>query len=274
MPELPEVETVVRGLKFAASSRRIAKITHISPHLIEREPKLGSIAGETFADFSRRGKYIIARFASGRRLLIHLRMSGRLLVKNKREQPGKHDHLVLILSKGNEKLVFSDVRKFGMVQLLGDNGNPSLDSLGPEATTIRSREMFRLLQSSRRPIKALLLDQTKIAGLGNIYVDESLHRAGIHPCNSADRISWPQTVRLTRAVHQVLKSAIKYNGTTFDSYRGTNGAPGRFAALLKVYSREGEKCSSCGGAIAKIKACGRGTHFCPTCQPLTRRKTR
>lgn len=273
MPELPEVETVVRGLRAAISNHRIAHVTHIAPYLLEREPKLRSIAGDLFTDFSRRGKFIIANLGSGRRLLVHLRMSGRLVVKNKRERLDKHDHLVLTFAKANEKLVFRDVRKFGIVQLLEQNDLLPAE-LGPEATEINTDQLFALFQKSMRPVKAMLLDQTKIAGLGNIYVDESLHRAGIHPAQPAALISREQTAKLVRSIHQILRMAIKNMGTTFDSYRAADGSTGQFARLLRVYNNEGGRCGRCGGEIVKMRLAGRGTHYCPNCQKLTRVKVR
>jgi formamidopyrimidine-DNA glycosylase len=151
---------------------------------------------------------------------------------------------------------------------MGDNGDSRLDSLGPEATTISSRTLHAVLQGSRRPVKSLLLDQTRIAGLGNIYVDESLHRARIHPAQSAATLSREQAGRLCRAIHLVLRQAIKHMGTTFDSYRGADGRPGGFAKRLRVYNNVGGKCRFCGVGIAKIKLGGRGTHYCPGCQRL------
>jgi formamidopyrimidine-DNA glycosylase len=273
MPELPEVETVVRGLRATVRNHRISRITHVAPYLLEREPKLRSVAGDSFTSFSRRGKFIIASLDSGRRLLIHLRMSGRLEVKNKQERLQKHDHLVLTFVKANEKLVFRDVRKFGIVQLLEKNDLLPAE-LGPEATEINTQQLYTLLQKSMRPVKALLLDQTKIAGLGNIYVDESLYRAAIHPGQPAALITRDQTARLVRAIHQILRLAIKNMGTTFDSYRAADGRTGRFARLLRVYNNEGGKCRQCGGKIVKTRLAGRGTHYCPNCQKLSRFKVK
>lgn len=271
MPELPEVETVVRGLREMAVDRRIARVAHASPHLLEREPRLKSLAGEMFVGFSRRGKYIIADLQSGRRLLIHLRMSGRLLVKDKHERRDKHDHLVLTFADCSEKLIFRDVRKFGIVQFLQGNDHPNLKALGPEAPAITAAGLSAILSRSSRPIKSLLLDQTRIAGLGNIYVDESLHRAGIHPCQPAATIGREQTAGLVRAIRHILRLAIKRMGTTFDSYRAADGSTGQYAGYLKVYNNDGGNCDMCGGPIEKIRVGGRGTHFCPRCQRLEAR---
>jgi formamidopyrimidine-DNA glycosylase len=267
MPELPEVETVVRGLRRAAR-HQVANVTYASPHLLKREPALRTLAGDHLDSFTRRGKYIIAELSSGRKLLIHLRMSGRLIVKGKRARIDKHDHLVLTFSDSAKKLVFRDVRKFGIVEFMRSTGDPRLDCLGPEANKISSRQLVQLIATSSRPIKALLLDQTKLAGLGNIYVDESLYRAGIHPSQAADSINRDDAAKLAQAIRDVLRLAIKYMGTTFDSYRRADGKTGQFAGRLQVYNKTGQSCGRCGDRISKIRLAGRGTHFCPTCQML------
>lgn len=268
MPELPEVETVVRGLRAGVTGRRISRVAHVSQHLLQRDPGLRSIAGDRFQHFDRRGKFIIGRMESGRNLLIHLRMSGRLLLRPKRERRDKHDHLVLTLDGGDRKLVFRDVRKFGLVEFCNGDADSRLSSLGPEATGITTGQLRQLLQGSRRPIKAFLLDQTKVAGLGNIYVDESLYRAGVNPAELTTNLSPEQVRKLARAIRDILKKAIKLMGTTFDSYRATDGEPGRFASYLKVYHKEGNRCSICSETITKTRLAGRGTHFCPNCQKL------
>jgi formamidopyrimidine-DNA glycosylase len=271
MPELPEVETVVRGLRPHLLGKTFAAVRHVSPHLLAREPQLRSLHGEKVVEISRRAKYILMRLASGRRLLVHLRMSGRLQIKEKKARRDKHDHLVLTLADSDQKLVFRDVRKFGLVQFYGGNSTAGLDRLGPEATEIRAAHLLALCRASRRPIKALLLDQQQIAGLGNIYVDESLHRAGIHPLTPAAQISRREATELAAAIRFILRQAIKYMGTTFDSYRGADGSSGRYFQRLRVYGQTGEICN-CGRArVAKMVVGGRGTHFCPRCQKLSKR---
>ncbi|MCK4856960.1 MAG: bifunctional DNA-formamidopyrimidine glycosylase/DNA-(apurinic or apyrimidinic site) lyase [candidate division Zixibacteria bacterium] len=269
MPELPEVETIVRGLTTELGGRKIARVTYVSDHLLRLEPRLTEIGGDTLESFSRRGKYIITSLKSDRKLLIHLRMTGCLVIKSKWERRGKHDHLAITFANWDRKLVFRDLRKFGVVQFYQEGNGCGLDSLGPEATQITARELHLRFRKSNRPVKLFLLDQTKIAGLGNIYVDESLHRARIHPLQNTAKITLPTTARLVRAMRHILREAIKHLGTTFDSYRGANGNPGEYRRYLRVYHNTGNKCRSCGGVIEKIKLGGRGTHFCPTCQKLS-----
>ncbi|MFH2055450.1 MAG: bifunctional DNA-formamidopyrimidine glycosylase/DNA-(apurinic or apyrimidinic site) lyase [bacterium] len=268
MPELPEVETIVRGLRPHLIGRTVAAVRHVSAHLAQRDPDLPSLRGETITAIDRRAKYIIMQLSSGRRLLVHLRMSGRLQVKEKSARKDKHDHVVVTFVDSEVKLVFRDVRKFGLFEFVNGNNAAGLELLGPEATAITAAELVALCQSSSRPIKTLLLDQHRIAGLGNIYVDESLHRARIHPLTPAARISRRKVADLAAAIRLILRQAIRYMGTTFDSYRGADGSSGRYFERLRAYGQTGELCS-CGRArIARTVVGGRGTHFCPHCQRL------
>jgi formamidopyrimidine-DNA glycosylase len=266
MPELPEVETVVRGLNDQISGLRVKKIGRIAKHLLKREPQLRRIEKDTFESFARRGKYIIAQLKSGRRLLIHLRMSGQFRVVENGVRPDKHDHLEFIFTNSPKKLLFRDMRKFGVFEFFGKQHEDAVSLLGPEATSITSRALRERLQASRRPIKSLLLDQHVIAGLGNIYVDESLFRSGIHPQQPASAISPDEAGRLAKAIRYVMKQAIMNMGTTVINFSGVNGDSGRYAQRLKVYRRSGDRCHRCGTVIQRIKLGGRGTHFCPSCQ--------
>jgi formamidopyrimidine-DNA glycosylase len=274
MPELPEVETVVRGLNAQVRGLTIKSVAHIAAHLKRRDSNLGSLAGDTFANFRRRGKYIIAELSSGRNLLIHLRMSGRILVTDDSIRRRKHDHFVATFAKCDRRLVFSDVRKFGVLEFLDGNRSDGYHTLGIEATHITSAKLRSLLQGSSRPVKALLLDQTALAGLGNIYADETLYRSRVHPLRPCDKVESGEVSRMAANIRTILRSAIKMMGTTFDSYSGVNGNPGEYSRFLRVYNREGTVCRRCGDTIIKIRAAGRGTHLCPTCQPLTNNRIR
>jgi len=267
MPELPEVETVVRGLNQEVAGFSIKSVTHIAAHLLKRDRRLKNLKGDTFSHFSRRGKFIIAEMESGRRLLLHLRMSGQLLLEE-RPRRDKHDHIVLSLANSTRKLIFRDVRKFGVFEWIDGEQQKALDRLGPEATEVTSAELRTLLHLSARPIKAFLLDQHKIAGLGNIYVDESLYRSRIHPLTPCRSISNAEIGRLARAIRYILRTAIDKMGTTFDSYSGVNGNPGEYASYLRVYGQRGEKCARCSAEIVRTRVAGRGTHYCPGCQKL------
>jgi formamidopyrimidine-DNA glycosylase len=271
MPELPEVETIVRGLRESIEGLTVQRVLHVSPHLLKREPQLRRLTGDTFASFDRRGKYIIADLASGKRLMIHLRMSGRILVGENRRRQDRHDHLEITFRHSRERLVFRDVRKFGVIQFLRDGRPSALDKLGIEAPEITARHLQQLLQKSKRQVKSLLLDQRVIAGLGNIYVDESLYRSRVHPLRAASSLKTDEIRRLSQAIRSILTQAIKHLGTTFDSYSGVNGDAGGFARYLRVYHLDGNRCGSCGDIVKKIRVGGRGTHFCPTCQKESRR---
>jgi formamidopyrimidine-DNA glycosylase len=266
MPELPEVETIVRGLNSLVKGMTVQQLPHISPHLLKREPQLRQLTGDTFRSFERRGKYIIANLKSGKRLMIHLRMSGCILVGENQRRHDKHDHLEIVFRSRRRRLVFRDVRKFGVIQFVQAGQQETLDRLGVEAPAITTAQLRVLVCRSNRPIKPLLLDQYVIAGLGNIYVDESLHRSGIHPLRAASSLSARETRALAAAIRQIMALAIANNGTTFDSYLGVNGESGRFVRYLRVYNQDGSRCGKCADVIAKIKVGGRGTHFCPTCQ--------
>lgn len=272
MPELPEVETVVRGLRPHLVGRTVAAVRHVSPHLLLREPGIRSLKDETIEAIERRAKYIIMQLSSGRRLLVHLRMSGRLQIKERSFRRDKHDHIVATFRDADIKLVFRDVRKFGLFEFLNGDNSGGLELLGPEATEITAAQLYKLCRGSNRPIKSLLLDQHRIAGLGNIYVDESLHRAKIHPLTPAARISRRKVAELAAAIRFILRQAIRYMGTTFDSYQGADGSSGRYFERLRAYGKTGERCR-CGRAkIAKSVVGGRGTHFCPCCQRSSRKR--
>ncbi len=266
MPELPEVETIVRGLNSMVKGLTVQRLPHVSPHLLKREPQLRQLTGDTFKSFERRGKYIIAFLKSGRRLMIHLRMSGRILVGEDQRRRDKHDHLEIVFRARSRRLVFRDVRKFGVIQFVRDGQQETLNRLGAEAPAITASQLQALVCKSKRPVKSLLLDQYVIAGLGNIYVDESLYRSYIHPLRASSSLSAKEIRALARAIRQIMALAIKNLGTTFDSYSGVNGETGRFARYLKVYNQNGSRCGKCSDIIVKIKVGGRGTHFCPTCQ--------
>lgn len=273
MPELPEVETVVRGLRPHLVGRTVAAVRYVSPHLLARDPRIRSLRGDTITAIDRRAKYILIRLESGRSLLVHLRMSGRLQVKEKTARRDKHDHVVVTFVESDHKLVFRDVRKFGLFEFLDSEDGAGLGLLGPEATGITAKELFALCHQSERPIKSLLLDQHRIAGLGNIYVDESLHRARIHPLTPAAAISRRKVGELAEAIRFILRQAIRYMGTTFDSYRGADGSSGRYFERLQAYGQTGNRCA-CGRArIARTAVSGRGTHYCPKCQKLPKRRS-
>jgi len=272
MPELPEVETIVRGLrrkmigwKFSRSEILTAKCLRGS-----RNEFCESLSGRSVVEFSRRGKNIVFHLSGGAALVVHLRMTGQLHLVPPRAAPGEHTHAIFLFAGKREQLRFNDTRKFGRIWLeeTGAAGEvPSLSRLGPEPLEISCREFARRVQAKRRRIKPLLLDQDFLAGVGNIYADESLHRARIHPRRNSAELSRAELLRLCRALKRILKAAIRAGGTSVRSYVDSAGLRGGYQNFLRVYQRAGEPCRNCGGALVRETVGGRSTFFCPRCQP-------
>lgn len=264
MPELPEVETIARKLKPDLVGKTIKDANlHWSRTLATPSSKKfkEQIQGQKIVDVTRRAKYFILQLADYQ-LLIHLRMSGDLYVRNGKIKAEKHDRLIINLS-GNKSLVFNDTRKFGRVWLTA-TPQDVLGKLGPEpfSREFTPQWLFTSLQKKHRQLKPLLLDQTFIAGLGNIYTDEALHIAKLNPLGISDSVSQKQAKALHVAIRKVLKEGIRRNGASIDwVYRG-----GEFQNFFRVYDREGEPCNVCGTAIQKLVVGQRGTHICPKCQ--------
>lgn len=266
MPELPEVETIARKLEpqllgrtiQSADLRWLRTLAAPSPRKFKEQ-----IKGQKIEEVTRRAKFFILRL-SKYDLLIHLRMSGDLHVRNSTIKPGKHDRLVLKLS-GNKSLVFNDTRKFGRVWLTTDT-QEVLGKLGPEplGRDFTPQWLFASLQKKHRRLKPLLLDQSFLAGLGNIYTDEALHLAKLHPLAVSDSVSLKQAQALHEAIRKVLREGIRRDGASIDwVYRG-----GEFQNYFRVYDREGEPCFVCGAPIQRLVVGQRGTHICPKCQVL------
>lgn len=274
MPELPEVETIARKLGPELTGRTIREADlRWSRTLATPSPKKfrEQVTGQKIMGVSRRAKYFILHLSSLRpgsgqafTLLIHLRMSGDLLVRNSTIRPEKHDRLVLKLS-GGKSLAFNDTRKFGRVWLTAEP-EEILGRLGPEplGADFTPEWLYAALRGKRRQLKPLLLDQTFLAGLGNIYTDEALHIAKLHPLGMSDSVSLKQARALHEAIRRVLEEGIRRNGASIDwVYRG-----GEFQNYFRVYDREGEPCPVCGTQIQRLVVGQRGTHICPKCQVL------
>jgi formamidopyrimidine-DNA glycosylase len=266
MPELPEVETIARKLKPDLVGKTIKDADlRWARTLATPSPKKfrGQIQGQKVIDVTRRAKYFILQLSHDQ-LLIHLRMSGDLFIKNKTEKNGKHDRLIIQLS-GGKALVFNDTRKFGRVWLTSTPADV-LGKLGlePLERGFTPQWLYSALQIKHRQLKPLLLDQTFLAGLGNIYTDEALHIAKLHPLGISDTVSQKQAKALHEAIRKVLKEGIRRNGASIDwVYRG-----GEFQNYFRVYDREGESCDVCGTHIQKLVVGQRGTHICPKCQKI------
>jgi formamidopyrimidine-DNA glycosylase len=286
MPELPEVETIARKLRPHLLGKTIKEAdvrwgrTLVFPN--PRKFKI-QIKGQEIKDVTRRAKFFILQL-SDYSLLIHLRMSGDLLIKDSKIKPEKHDRLILKLQSAESpvtegpsdlvhaaalrraSLVFNDTRKFGRVWLVSDAAEV-LGRLGPEpfSKKFTPQWLHAALHSKHRQIKPLLLDQTFLAGLGNIYTDESLNVAKVHPLMISDAITVTQAEALHAAIRSVLKEGIRRNGASFDwVYRG-----GEFQNYFRVYDRAGKPCPTCGTNIERILVGQRSTHFCPNCQTIS-----
>ncbi|MCX6079420.1 MAG: bifunctional DNA-formamidopyrimidine glycosylase/DNA-(apurinic or apyrimidinic site) lyase [Chloroflexi bacterium] len=264
MPELPEVETIARSLRPELTGRIIVSAQVLWLRTLDgisADQFNQRIAGQKILATGRRAKYLDIQLTDFH-LFIHLRMSGDLIIKNPAYQPEKHDRLIWRLSD-DRQLVFNDTRKFGRVWLTA-HPDDVIGNLGPEPfdTEFTPQTLHSRLIERHRQIKPLLLDQSFLAGLGNIYTDEALHLAGVHPLRISDTISINEAVKLYEAIVTVLLAGIEHNGASIDwVYRG-----GNFQNFFRVYNREGQPCSVCGALIQKIIVGQRGTHFCPICQ--------
>jgi formamidopyrimidine-DNA glycosylase len=268
MPELPEVETVCRAMQRHLRGRRIERVHTSAKRLRQPLPtgRLRRLKGDRFTGARRRAKYLLLDLESGRALLVHLGMTGNLIFR----QPGeKHDHVVWELDEG-PPLVFSDPRRFGLVLVLDrgeEAGCPDLAELGPEPleADFDAAYLEARCQGRRRPIKALLMDNAVVVGVGNIYASESLFRAGIHPLTPADQLGIDQLQKLVREVRGILRESIRRGGSTIGDYLGS-GHGGRFQQRLAVYGRAGENCLVCEGPVESAVLGGRSTFYCPHCQ--------
>ena len=270
MPELPEVETMVLGLRGSVLGQRVQRVRVFCDRLKGQTSAaaLRKVRGGRVIGLSRKGKFLLFHLSNGSMLVFHLRMTGKLLLVPSTNPLTKKDRLRLDFSDWDWALTFEDTRRFGSLDVLQgwESGSGLLKELGPDALIIDLADFRELLCDSRRPVKSLLLDQRVIAGLGNIYVDESLHRAGIHPLTPAAEISAAEARRLHTVMRKILRKAIDCHGSSVSDYRDSNNRPGSFQKHHLVYQRGGEPCTTCGESIEHIRVVGRGTHLCPVCQ--------
>ena len=268
MPELPEVETVVRSLRPQLTGRTILVFEPIWPKVIEAvllDDFTAAVEGQKIRDVTRRGKFILLNLDSVH-LAVHLRMTGTLFITRKPVTDFQHITAVFHISAG-EKLFFRDTRKFGRIYLYRDlevlDRKLGIEPLGGEFTAEWLQENLRI---RKRKMKALLLDQTFLAGLGNIYADEVLWRAKIHPLKLSNTVSSTKTKELHEAIGTILADAIAANGTTIRDFTFQDKQTGGFNNELQVFQKEDSACPRCSTTIRKIRAVGRGTHICPRCQ--------
>ncbi len=268
MPELPEVETVRRQLHAALAGKTIVVLDVFRTG---REFPVGAdfslgVVGKHIVAVERRAKLLIWRFVDGSAMVGHLKMTGKFLLVAEEYQPGKHDRMRFVTD--GPQFIWSDVRQFGYVKLMDADGLAVLlAGYGPEPLLATPEELAeRLLTPKTRKIKAALLDQTCIAGIGNIYADEACFRAGIRPTRRLGTLSAKDRLRLAMEVQAVLTESLAQNGTSSNDYVDTLGERGGFLGFLRVYGRENEPCRTCAAPIKKFVLAGRGTHYCAECQ--------
>jgi formamidopyrimidine-DNA glycosylase len=269
MPELPEVETTVRGLARFLEGERIARLTLNRADLRRPFPDglVQAMTGARVTGLARRAKYGLIHTDRGQTMVFHLGMSGRWRIEP--EVADRHDHLVIETASGHV-LALNDARRFGSVDLIDSDALgawPPFAAMGPEplGEQFTAHYLAQAFCGRLAPVKPLLLDQRVVAGLGNIYVCEALHRAGIRPDRKAGKVSRPAITRLVPAIRNVLRESIEAGGSTIRDYAQPNGELGYFAASWRVYGREGDACG-CGGTVRRFVQAGRSTFWCSTCQ--------
>jgi formamidopyrimidine-DNA glycosylase len=276
MPELPEVETIARGVDARVRGDRVVQAwfgSHREPFKTPPAQQAKGLEGRCFLSVHRTGKHIVCELGSGNEIdaqwIVHLGMTGRLLVTAPDAPPDApiepHTHARLTLASGRE-LRFVDPRRFGRLEFRELSSGPGFEGPGAEPLTIGPDEFAALFRGRKLAIKAALLNQSLLAGVGNIYADESLFRAGIRPRRSAGRLTRAELERLRQALRQVLRHAIRLGGSSVSDYVGADGERGFFQLRHSVYLRTGQPCRRCGTPIQRILLAGRGTHFCPNCQ--------
>lgn len=264
MPELPEVQTVVNTLRPLLVGRAVVRVPHVREDIVSPAGTdlVARMTRRRVTQVERRAKRIVLTLDDGNRLYFHLGMTGRLTIVAPGVKPLKHTHFILLLDNARQ-LHFTDARRFGGVFWLGQDDHVAL---GPEPLRLKPNHLARQLAKTRRAIKTALLDQRLIAGIGNIYADETLFRAGVHPLRPACEIDAEAVRRINAALKRVLNRAIRAGGSSISDYVDASGQRGSFQTLHRVYDRAGAPCRSCRTLIVRIVVGGRSTHFCPTCQ--------
>lgn len=281
MPELPEVETVRLGLERRILGRRISSVLTANPLVVRGNAARLSerISGCRVKNVRRKGKTIAIELSPQKsgdsvHLVIRLGMTGQLVASPASAPILPHTHVRIGLEGGKEELRFRDPRRFGMLRCCTDaEAKLVLDSLGPDALEISEEQFNRALEGRRSPIKSWLMNQRMLAGLGNIYADESLFEARIHPLTPAGLLSRGRRHQLFQSIGKVLRAAVRLQGTTFRDYIDIDGNPGSFESMLLAYRRTGRPCRRCGAPIARVIISGRSSHFCPHCQRRPRKAT-
>lgn len=283
MPELPEVETIKNDLREKILNKKITEAAVRKKRLVRGSALKFSqiLRNNSFVDVDRIGKLIIFKLSQGGFMLVHLKMTGQLVYEfgsvlvagghftdNFQTLPNKHSHVIFKFKDGS-RLYYNDLRQFGFLEIVDQKkletikAKYGLEPLTPDFTLANFK---KALAGRRAAIKAVLLNQSTIAGIGNIYADEILFAAGVAPFRPANSVSERELKNIFQAASAILKKAIKYRGTTFSNYVDSNGHKGGFSRFLRVYGRSGQKCYECGQVIKKVKLAGRGTSYCENCQ--------
>lgn len=285
MPELPEVETIVNDLKEKIINKKIIKIDIRLQKIIKNKPNIfrSVLLHKAFSQIIRRGKYIFFQINSSEKyLMIHLRMTGQLIYqkgnkliagghsdrKNTLNLPNKQTHLIIYFQDGAQ-LFYNDQRQFGVVKIIDEIEFNLIDArqgVEPLSKDFTFKQFEKIIQNKKKNIKAFLLDQRLVTGIGNIYADEVLFDAGVNPHRKTNDLNQNERKKIYLSIKKIIKKAIKYRGTTFNDYRDAQGNQGNFLNKLKVYGRDGEKCLRCGNVILKTRLAGRGTRYCEKCQ--------
>lgn len=268
MPELPEVETIKRDLKKLVIGKKILGIATDSPKQVKPSLKKvkAKIVNTKITGLTRKAKMLIISLSSGNYLIVHLKMTGRLLFRKDSDPLDDWQHVTISLSGGYE-LRFADSRKFGWIKLVNQKElEEILKDFGLEPEDISLSEFIRILDSTSRAVKVLLIDQKRIAGIGNIYVCDALNLAKIDPIRPANKINKIEAKKLLESIKKVFEAGIKYRGASDQYYLDALGLKGSYQDHFLVYNREGKDCFNCRGKVKKIKISGRGTYYCPSCQ--------
>jgi formamidopyrimidine-DNA glycosylase len=279
MPELPEVETIRRQLEPELAGRRIQSVEVLDERWTRPEPPIEverALVGRLIEAVERRGKYLLLRLEGGRTLAMHLRMTGNLLLGGEEGAPAPRHLRAVISLEGGSRLLFTDARRFGHAVVLDD---PEVDEyfaarLGVEPLSggLTAEELCRLASGRRAPLKSFLLNQLGVAGIGNIYADEALHRARLHPLSPAGSLKPDDCEQLRLGIVEALEAGLRNGGASMDDYRDARGEQGAMQDEFLVHTREGEPCPRCGAEIRRIVVAGRSTYFCPACQRRLRRR--
>ncbi|HWG45124.1 MAG TPA: bifunctional DNA-formamidopyrimidine glycosylase/DNA-(apurinic or apyrimidinic site) lyase [Gemmataceae bacterium] len=275
MPELPEVETVVRDLRPLLVGHHLTAVKQASRQALRtrwRPAWNAEIAGQRVGSVERRGKWILIGLEAEKTLVVHLGMTGQLTVTPSTQPVATHTHLIFPLDEGEQHLRFRDIRRFGSVSLYPSRQELEdyfvASGLGPEPFDLPAKYWRDCLRATKRCLKAVLLDQGVVAGVGNIYADESLFQARLHPARLACDLDNAEADRLRRAVAVVLRRAIERRGSSIRDYVGGSGLQGEYQNEFRVYGRTGDPCPRCDAAIVCQRLAGRSSHFCPTCQKI------